>query len=122
MKNHIGSLVLLVAFGVGAINGAGAEEELVLGSDAISTLVKGKRLSGERVGGSQVRMKFAEDGSLSIQDGHAVETGKWAVAGDKLCIQVAKWNFDGCGKVAKAGNLITQYFPAGDKAHITFGK
>ncbi|MFN0317727.1 MAG: hypothetical protein ACKVQA_22100 [Burkholderiales bacterium] len=105
-----------------SIASASAEEELVLGSDAISTLVKGKRLSGERAGGGQVRMKFAEDGSLSVQDGHAVETGKWVVQGNKLCIQVAKWNFDGCGKVSKAGNLITQYFPAGDKAHITFGK
>jgi hypothetical protein len=116
---RIGSLVFAL---VCAIAPASAEEELVLGSEAISVLVKGKRLSGERVGGGQVRMKFSEDGSLSVQDGHAVETGKWAVQDGKLCIQVAKWNFDGCGKVAKTGNLTTQYFPAGDKAHITFGK
>lgn len=107
---------------VGLCTNALAEEEVVLPNDSILTIVKGKRLAGERVGGGQVRMKFSDDGTLSVQDGHAVETGKWAVQDGKLCIQVAKWNFDGCGKVAKAGNLITQYFPSEDKPHIVFGK
>ena len=122
MKNHIWAVAALAIFCVAMSGQCGAEDETVLGSDAISQLVKGKRLAGERAGGGQVRMKFVDDGTLSIQDGHAVETGKWAVKDDKLCIQVAKWNFDGCGKVGKTGNLITQYFPDGDKAHIVFGK
>lgn len=103
-------------------NATMAEEAVPMTGDVISSTVKGKRLAGERTGGGQVRVKFGEDGSLSIQDGHAVLTGKWSVQGDKLCMQVAKWNLDGCGRMDKAGNLITQYDAAGDKAHIVFGK
>ncbi len=99
-----------------------AAEENAMGADDISALVKGKRLSGERVGGGQVRIKFVDNGALSIQDGHAVETGTWAVEDNKLCLKVAKWNFDGCGRMVKAGNLVTHYFPEGDKSHIVFGK
>lgn len=99
-----------------------ADDAAPLDSNAIATTVKGKRLAGERAGGAQVRIKFGDDGSLSIQDGHAVLTGKWSVQDDKLCLQVQKWNFDGCGKMTRAGNQITQYDPAGDKVHIVFGK
>lgn len=99
-----------------------AEEPAKLDGNAISATVKGKRLAGERAGGGQVRMKFGEDGSLSIQDGHAVLTGKWSVQDDKLCLQVPKWGIDNCGRMAKDGNLITQYEPSGDKIHIVFGK
>lgn len=99
-----------------------ADDAAALDSNAIATAVKGKRLAGERAGGGQVRIKFGDDGSLSIQDGHAVLTGKWSVQDDKLCMQVQKWNLDGCGKMTKAGNQITQYDPAGEKVHIVFGK
>lgn len=101
---------------------AAGEEAQTLNSEAIAAAVKGKRLAGERTGGGQVRVKFGDDGSLSIQDGHAVLTGKWAVQEDKLCMQVPKWNLDGCGKMAKAGNVITHFDPAGDKVHIVYGK
>lgn len=99
-----------------------ADDGQTLNGDAIAAAVKGKRLAGERIGGGQLRVKFGDDGSLSIQDGHAVLTGKWSVQDDKLCMQVPKWNLDGCGRMAKAGNVITQYDPAGDKVHIVYGK
>jgi len=95
-------------------------EETVLGSEDIARIFKGKRMAGVRAG-DQVRIKFGEDGSLSIQIGHAVETGKWSVADGKLCLQVPKWNVDGCGKVGQEGKVVTQYFPD-EKVHLVFGK
>jgi hypothetical protein len=104
------------------VNVAWAQQDGDLAAEDITTVVKGKRLAGERSGGGQVRVRFADDGSLSIQDGHAVLTGKWAVQDDKLCMQVAKWNHDECGKLSRSGSLITHYMAGGDKIHIVFGK
>ena len=101
---------------------AGAEQDSALATEEIAATVKGKRLAGERTGGSQVRVRFAEDGTLSIQDGHAVLAGKWQVQDGKLCMQVAKWSLDECGKLSRAGNLLTHYAASGDKPHIVFGK
>lgn len=78
-----------------------AGEATPLSGDAIGALVKGKRIAGQRAGTS-LRMRFADDGTLSIQEGHAVESGRWSVDGDTLCIKVPKWAYEGCGKVVSS--------------------
>jgi hypothetical protein len=116
------TVVLTVAALAYLPNAVCAQEDGILGAEDIAIAVKGKRLAGEWIGGSQVRVRFLEDGSLSIQDGHAVLSGKWLVQDGKLCMQVAKWNLDECGKLTRAGTMITHYAARGDKSHIVFGK
>jgi hypothetical protein len=122
MEKKCGPIGMLLVLAFGTASNGMTQDELTLNGDAIGTLVKGKRLAGARTGGGDVRMKFIDTGDLSIQDGHAVETGKWSVRDDKLCLQVAKWNIDGCGKMVKAGAVTTLYFPGDEKTHIAFGK
>lgn len=76
-----------------------------LTGDEIRAWVKGKRIGGQRAGVS-LRMRFADDGGLSIQEGHAVESGRWSVEGDTLCIKVSKWGYDGCGKVTPSDSAV----------------
>lgn len=95
-------------------------DESTLTNDEIANFVTGKRLAAQR-GQSDLRLKFNQDGSLSIQDGHAVEKGKWRVEGDQLCVQVAKWNFDGCGKMVRVDGKLRLLEPSGDREHLAFG-
>lgn len=95
-------------------------EESALTADEIASFVTGKRLAAQR-GQSDLRLKFNQDGSLSIQDGHAVEKGKWRVEGDLLCMQVSKWSFDGCGKMVRVDGKLKLLEPSGDKEHLAFG-
>lgn|GEM_PF-6051533 len=95
-------------------------DETTLTNDEITSFVTGKRLAAQR-GQADLRLKFNQDGSLSIQDGHAVERGKWRVEGDLLCMQVSKWNFDGCGKIVRVDGKLKLLEPAGDREHLAFG-
>lgn len=95
-------------------------DEMTLTNDEITSFVTGKRLAAQR-GQADLRLKFNQDGSLSIQDGHAVERGKWRVEGDLLCMQVSKWNFDGCGKIVRVDGKLKLLEPAGDREHLAFG-
>lgn len=95
-------------------------DESVLTNDEIASFVTGKRLAAQR-GQSDLRLKFNQDGSLSIQDGHAVEKGKWRVAGDQLCVQVEKWNFDGCGKMVRDDGKLKLVDPSDGKEYLAFG-
>lgn len=89
-------MLALAALAVGVADVSA--EPAPLSGDEIRAWVKGKRLGGQRAGAS-LRLRFADDGGLSIQEGHAVESGRWSVEGDTLCIKVSKWGYDGCGKV-----------------------
>ncbi|MBX9965165.1 MAG: DUF5004 domain-containing protein [Burkholderiales bacterium] len=95
-------------------------DETTLTNDEITSFVTGKRLAAQR-GQADLRLKFNQDGSLSIQDGHAVEKGKWRVEGDLLCMQVSKWSFDGCGKIVRVDGKLKLLEPAGDREHLAFG-
>jgi hypothetical protein len=90
-----------------------------LTTDEIASFVKGKRLAALR-GTADLRLRFGADGALSIQDGHAVDTGKWRVEGGMLCMQVQKWAFDGCGRMVRTDSGVKLLDPSGAREHLSF--
>jgi len=107
-----------VALSVGQLPALAQDAELT--TDEIAGFLSGKRLAAQR-GTADLRLRFRPDGSLSIQDGHAVDTGKWRVENGKLCVQVPKWSFDGCGKMVRVGSSVKLLDPSGDHEHLAFG-
>lgn len=90
-----------------------------LTADEIAAFVKGKRLAAQR-GTADLRLRFGADGALSIQDGHAVDTGKWRVEDGMLCMQVQKWGFDGCGRMVRTESGVKLLDPSGSREHLSF--
>jgi hypothetical protein len=100
---------------------AALAEDIAFNDEAILSLVKGKRLSATSPAGTSFRLTFKDDGSLTGNEGHTVDKGNWHVEGGKLCITWEKWKYDGCGKLAKAGNEVKFSYPAeDDKVYLTF--
>ncbi len=95
-----------------------AQEGGALTSEQISALVQGKRIAATRPDGASVRLRFGADGALSVQDGHAVDSGKWTVQGGKLCLTVPRWSYDGCGTVLQSDGKIRHYYPDGQRVNL----
>lgn len=110
------STTLLVAAAL-ACGAAYADEEMLSGEQIAST-VSGKRVAGTRPDGASVRLRFGADGALSVQDGHATDSGKWSVEDGKLCLQVARWKYDGCGKVVRTGGKLHHFYPDGQRENL----
>lgn len=118
MVKTVSSLTLCMLL---AASFAFAGDQTTLSTDEIMSFVKGKRLTAQRAERG-VRIRFGEDGMLSIQDGHAVESGKWSAADNKLCLTVPKWNYEGCGKVVNSEGAIKLLTPAEEKEYLAFNK
>jgi hypothetical protein len=104
-----------------AIAGPAFAEDIALDDNAITTMVKGKRLGATGPSAASFRLTFKDDGTLAGNEGHTVDKGTWRVEGGKLCITWEKWKYDGCGKLVKAGNEVKFFYPAqDDKIYLTF--
>ena len=104
-----------------SVIGAVFADELALSDEEILTLVKGKRLAATGPSSTTYRLTFKDDGTMSGQEGHAVDSGEWKVEGGKLCLKWNKWKYDGCGKLVKSGNEVRLAYPAqDDKIYLTF--
>jgi len=101
-------------------SGVAAQSMTPLSSDEITALVSGKRVAAARPDGASVRLRFAADGGLSVQDGHAVGSDKWSVEQGKLCLRVARWRYYGCGTLARVGGTIKHFYPDGQTENLAF--
>lgn len=108
------TLLLAAALACGA---AHADDETLTG-EQIASAVSGKRMAGTRPDGASVRLRFSADGALSVQDGHATDSGKWSVQDGKLCLQVARWGYDGCGKLVRTGGKLHHFYPDGQRENL----
>lgn len=96
-------------------------DSVELNDDAILSMVKGKRLGATSPAGTSFRLTFKDDGTLTGNEGHTVDKGTWRVDGGKLCITWEKWQYNGCGKLVKAGNEVRFSYPTqDDKIYLTF--
>lgn len=101
--------------------GLALAEDIALDDTAITTMVKGKRLGATGPSAASFRLTFKDDGTLTGNEGHTLDKGTWRVEGGKLCITWEKWQYDGCGKLIKAGNEVRFSYPAqDDKIYLTF--
>lgn len=115
---HFKSLILVGSL---SLAGGAVADELVLSDEEILTMVKGKRLAATGPSSTSSRLTFKDDGSMSGQEAHAVDSGEWRVEGGKLCLKWNKWKYDGCGKLVKSGSEVRLAYPAqDDKIYLAF--
>ena len=90
---------------------ASLAEDLALNDEAVTSMVKGKRLSATGPGAASYRLTFKDDGTLTGNEGHTVDKGTWRVEKGKLCVTWNTWKYDGCGKLFRVGNEVKFAYP-----------
>ena len=112
---------VIATFLFAAISNLALADDIALNDDAILSMVKGKRLAATSPAGTSFRLTFKDDGTLSGNEGRSVDKVTWRVEAGKLCITWEKWQYDGCGKLVKAGSEVKFSYPAqDDKIYLTF--
>lgn len=123
MKN---SRLLLVGLTLLAFNSLVQAQSAPIGTplsnEEAVAFIKGKNLNSTRLAGGEPYLQFKEDGTMYGNNSGSSDSGKWRVEEGKLCMTWRKWEYEGCGKLVRAGDAIQHLYPDGASVHLIFKK
>lgn len=93
-----------------------------LSNDEAVAFIKGKNLNSVRLAGGEPYLQFKDDGTMYGSNSGSNDSGNWRVEDGKLCMTWRKWEYEGCGKLVRVGDVVQHLYQDGNSVHLIFKK